>query len=69
MKKEALAQVFSCEFGEISKNIFLPEHIRWLLLIFVVEFVEILFCSKPMIVRKRLSMIRAFLLFGLIFQC
>ena len=28
VKKEALAQVFSCEFSEISKNIFFTEHLR-----------------------------------------
>ena len=28
IKKEALAQVFSCEFYEISKNIFFTEHLR-----------------------------------------
>ena len=27
IKKETLAQVFSCEFGEISKNTFLTEHL------------------------------------------
>ena len=27
MEKETLAQVFSCEFGEISKNTFLTEHL------------------------------------------
>ena len=27
MKKEALAQVYSCEFWEISKNNFFTEHI------------------------------------------
>ena len=33
IKKEALAQVFSCEFCEISKNtFFFIEHLRWLLL-------------------------------------
>ena len=31
-KKETLTQVFSCEFCEISKNIFLTEHLWWLLL-------------------------------------
>ena len=31
-KKETLAQVFSCEFCEISKNTFFTEHLRWLLL-------------------------------------
>ena len=28
LKKETLAQVFSCEFCEISKNTFLTEHLR-----------------------------------------
>ena len=28
VKKEAPAQVFSCEFSEISKNIFFTEHLR-----------------------------------------
>ena len=28
IKKETLAQVFSCEFCEISKNTFLTEHLR-----------------------------------------
>ena len=32
IKKETLAQVFSCEFCEISKNIFFIEHLWWLLL-------------------------------------
>ena len=27
VKKETLAQVFSCEFYEISKNIFFTEHV------------------------------------------
>ena len=31
-KKETLAQVFFCEFFEISKNTFFAEHLRWLLL-------------------------------------
>ena len=30
--KERLAQVFYCEFYEISKNTFFTEHLRWLLL-------------------------------------
>ena len=34
IKKETLAQVFSCEFCEISKNTFLMEHLSWLLLFF-----------------------------------
>ena len=33
IKKEALAQVFSCEFCEISKNTLFIEHLWWLLLI------------------------------------
>ena len=32
IKKEGLAQVFSCEFCEIFKNTFFIEHLRWLLL-------------------------------------
>ena len=30
LKKETLAQVFSCEFCEISKNTFFTEHLWWL---------------------------------------
>ena len=32
IKKETLAQMFSSEFWEISKNTFFIEHLRWLLL-------------------------------------
>ena len=32
IKKETLAQVFSCEFCEISKNTLFTEHLWWLLL-------------------------------------
>ena len=32
IKKESLAQVFSCEFCEVSKNTFFTEQLRWLLL-------------------------------------
>ena len=32
IKKETLAQVFSCELCEITKNTFFTEHLRWLLL-------------------------------------
>ena len=32
IKKETLAQVFSCEFCETSKNIIFIEHLWWLLL-------------------------------------
>ena len=34
IKNETLAQVFSCEFCEISKNTFFIEHLWWLLLHF-----------------------------------
>ena len=32
IQKETLAQVFSCEFSEIFKNIFFIEHLWWLIL-------------------------------------
>ena len=32
IKIESPAQVFSCEFCEISENIFFTEHLQWLLL-------------------------------------
>ena len=32
VKKETLAQVFSSECCEISKNTFFTEHLRWLLM-------------------------------------
>ena len=36
IKKETVAQVFSCEFCEIYKNTFYyREHLRWLLLVFL----------------------------------
>ena len=35
LKKETLAQMFSCEFWETSKNTFFTEHLRWLLLYFI----------------------------------
>ena len=39
IKKETLAQVFSCEFCEIFKNTFFIEHLRWLLsLLFIYLF-------------------------------
>ena len=31
IKKETLAQVFSCELCEIFKNTFFTEHLSWLL--------------------------------------
>ena len=36
IKKETLAQVVSCEFCEIYKNIFFTEHVRWLLVKFAI---------------------------------
>ena len=36
IKKETLTQVFSCECCKISENKFFAEHLRWLLLCFVV---------------------------------
>ena len=35
LKNETLAQVFYSEFCEISKNTFFTEHLRWLLLLFI----------------------------------
>ena len=35
IKTETLAQVFFCEFCEISKNTFFIEHLWWLLFVFV----------------------------------
>ena len=32
IKKETLAQVFSCEFCDISRNTFVTKHLWWLLL-------------------------------------
>ena len=40
IKKEALAQVFSCGFCEIFKNTFFIEHLRWLLLLLVLNFIR-----------------------------
>ena len=34
IKKETLAQVFSCEFYEISKNTFFIEYLWWLRLVY-----------------------------------
>ena len=36
IEKETLAQVLSCEFCEISQNIFFTEHLQWLLLAMVI---------------------------------
>ena len=36
IKKEALAQMFSCEFFEFLRTPFLKEHLRRLLLLFVI---------------------------------
>ena len=32
--------MFSCEFGEISKNTFVTEHLWWLLLLVILENIE-----------------------------
>ena len=37
--KETVTQVLSCEFCEMFKNIFLKEHLRWLLLLFLKYYV------------------------------
>ena len=37
IKKKTLAQMFSCEFCEISKNIFLHKTLWWLFLIYNIE--------------------------------
>ena len=37
-RPETLAQVFSCEFCEISKNTFFTEHLQWLLLNLIILF-------------------------------
>ena len=42
LKKESLAQVFSCEFCEISKNTFFIEHLWWLLLYFILQNLRIM---------------------------
>ena len=44
IKKETLAQLFSCKFCEIFKNTFSTEHLRWLLLQVVEDF-----CSTEMV--------------------
>ena len=67
-KKEAMAQVFSCEFCDILRSPFLTEHLRWLLLIFAVEFVEFLICYKPQVVSRKFEHAKNFfLLFCLMF--
>ena len=40
IKKETLAQVFSCEFYEISKNTFFIDHLWWLLLFVRMSFLK-----------------------------
>ena len=37
LRKETLAQMFSCEFCEISKNTFFIEQLWWLLLYFILQ--------------------------------
>ena len=43
IKTETLAQVFSCEVCKISKNTFLTEHLRWLLLNISLKLVPAIF--------------------------
>ena len=50
LKKETLAQVFSCEFCEISKNTFFTEHLR-------AKVVQILYLSHDLI----LELLKSFL--------
>ena len=38
IKKETLAQVFSCEFCEILKKTFFTEHLQWLLLLLHINY-------------------------------
>ena len=40
IKKEALAQVFSCEFFIIFKTPFLTEHLHWMLLEILRDYIE-----------------------------
>ena len=69
MKKEAFVQVFSCKFCKISNNLFFLKILRRLLLIFAVDFVEIIFCYKTMIVRRKFEHDKNFfLLFCLMFN-
>ena len=44
---------FTVKFAKFLRTPFLTEHLLWLLLIFGVEFVEIFFCYKPQIVRRK----------------
>ena len=49
IKKETLAQEFSCEFCEISKNTFFTEHLWWLLLMFAILQIKTLYsCDKKL---------------------
>ena len=49
IKKETLAQLFSCEFCEISNNIFLTEHLWWLLLAFIIKRIRYFIVHSPSI--------------------
>ena len=51
-KKRLWDRYFPVNFAKFLRTHFFPQHLRWLLLIFAVEFVEILFCYEPMIVRR-----------------
>ena len=65
-KKRLWHRTFPVNFAKILRTPFLLEHHRWLLLIFAVEFVEILFCYEPMTVKKSSSMIRNFFVISFI---
>ena len=62
-KKETLAQVYSCEFCEILKNIFFIEHLWWLLLnfddVFPTGFSQSLHPLNTVIIYLYLSLVSA----------
>ena len=52
-KKRLWRRSFPVNFAKFLRtHLFFAEHLRWLFLIFPVKFVEILFCYKPMIVKR-----------------
>ena len=55
IKKETLAQVYSCECCEIFKNIFFIKHLRWLLLCINKTFPTTLFLSTNLLVGFNLT--------------
>ena len=53
LKEETPTQVFSCEYHKIFKNSFFIEHLRWLLLKMVEEFlIQTRFVEKNLKKRK-----------------